>query len=457
MAIDIAGSLGIGSGINTAQLVADLTNASFQPRESAVQERLATATARISALASAKSTLDTFSKALSELLQQTAYKGQPVSNDPSIATVGLIAGGVPKGLPAQLEVLQLASAQVLQSGTLADGAATAGTGTLKLTVGTTETMIALESGGTITNLATAINAANAGVTASVVTDQSGARLVLKGQTGVANAFTLTAEANADADLQRFVWDGAGGTMARSQTATNAQVRIDNIDMEFGSNEITTAIPHLRININQARPGTTVTLATDQPSSSMGDLVREFVTAYNDLKRGLNTATGLSGVLSSDAGLREMSRRLSGLTGSQLTDSGPYRTLGDLGVRTERDGTLSIDSAKLDAALAADPEAVAQMLNPSVPSATSPGIAGALKVITDQLNGTDGPLTSATAIYEKQKASLEKQLEKLGDQRSNYSEQLTATYAAMQSRLLQLKATQSYLDQQIKLWNGGGND
>jgi flagellar hook-associated protein 2 len=460
MAIDIASSLGMGSGINTSQLVADLTNASFQPREKAVQDRLSTATARISALGSAKSSLETFSKALNDLLQGTAYRGQPVSNDPTIASVGLIPGGVPKGLPAQLEVLQLASAQVLQSAPLADSAAVAGTGSLKLTVGTTETIINVAAPGTLADLATAINAANSGVTASIVTDQSGARLVLKGEAGAPKAFTLTAEADADADLQRFTFDGTSGGLTRSQTAGNALVRIDGVDMEFGSNEITTAIPNVRINLNKAAPGTTVTLATDQPTATMGDLVREFVTAYNELKNALNSATRASGdvagLLTADSGVRDMSRRLAGLVSRELTDTGSYRSLSDLGVRTERDGTLSLDKARLDKALAADPEAIVQMLNPSAPSATRPGIGGALKEITDYVNGADGPLSSSSATYEKQKAALMKDLEKLSDQRSNYSAQLTKTYAAMQARLMQFQATQSYLEQQVKIWNGSND-
>jgi len=459
MAIDIAGTLGIGSGINTTQLVADLVNAAYQPKQSVVSERRATNDARISALASAKSALTTFSTALSELLQSSGYSGQPVSNDPSIASVSLLPGGVPRGLPAQIEVLQIARGQVLQSAPLGAATDVAGTGSLTLTVGATSTAITLTAPqNSLADLAGAINAANSGVTAAIVTDQAGARLVLKGATGADQAFTLTADAGADADLQRFSWDGAAGGLTLGQTAQNALIRIDNIDMEFATNEVTTAIPFVRIDLNKAAPGTTVTLATDQPAATMGDLVREFVSAYNDLKKALNgamsTAGGVSGLLSSDSGMREMARQLSTLVSAPLSASGPYKTLADIGVRTERDGTLSLDSARLDAALAADPEAVTQMLNPTVKDADHPGIAGALKNVTDYLNRADGPLASSQASYEKLKANLDRQLETLDRQRSDYEAQLTKTYSAMQARLIQFKATQSYLEQQIKIWNGG---
>ncbi len=105
----------MSSGINTAQLVADLTDASFSPKIDNLSNLMSTNNARISALASAKSSLQTFSDALTKLLDSTAYSGQPVSNDPSVVAVTLTGSGKPTGLPAQIEVQQLASAQVLQS------------------------------------------------------------------------------------------------------------------------------------------------------------------------------------------------------------------------------------------------------------------------------------------------------------------------------------------------------
>lgn len=469
--VDVASSLtsalGMSSGINTAQLVADLTNATFGPKLTNLSALQTTNSSRISALASAKSSLQTFSDALTKTLESTAYSGQPVSNDPSIVSVALTGSGKPAGLPAQIEVQQLAAAQVLQSPALGTPAALAGTGTLSLTVGTTSYDITLTDPATsLSDLAAAINNAKSGVSASVVTDQAGARLVLKGETGAAKAFTLapkidpdTGDPMADADLARFSWNGTTGGMARSQTAKNALIKIDNIAMEFEKNEITTAIPNLRIDLNKAAPGTTVTVATDQPTSSMADLVQEIVDAYNSLKTGLNTAMrntdgagSSSGLLANDGGMREMSNRLSRLTSTELTPDGTYKTLADLGVTTNRDGTLSLDQTRLKAALAADPEGVVQMLNPAVKGDNHVGIAGALKSITDYLNGDKGPLSSSKAIYDKLSATYQKQLDKMNEDKASYSDRLTQTYSVMQGKLLQFKATQSYLEQQIAMWN-----
>jgi flagellar hook-associated protein 2 len=465
--IDIPSVLGIGSGINTTQLVSDLVTASRQPKETVINANVTTNNARISALASAKSSLSTFSNALTQLLTSTSYSGQPASNNETIASVSLIAGGVPTGLPAQIEVQQLASAQVLQSAVVSASSAVAGTGKLTITTGSGTTATSFDvtlasPSNTLADLAKAINDKNGGVTATVVTDNSGARLVLKGNTGAASAFTVTADsATADANLQRFAYDGTTtGGLTLSQSAQSAKVNIDNVAMEFETNTVTTAIPYLRIDLNSASPGTTVTLATNQPTSTMSDLVGEFVTAYNNLKAALNTSTSstssTAGLLSSDSGVREMSNRLATLTSVPLTDTGNYRTLADLGVSTNRDGTLSLDSARLTAALAADPQGVTQMLNPTVPTTTRIGLGGALKNVTDYLNSTNGPLASSANIYNKLQTSLQDQLTKLDTQMSTYQDQLTATYSAMQTQLVALKATQTYLTQQIASWNSTSN-
>lgn len=463
MAVDIASALGMGTGINTKELVASLVSAARAPKQNAISDRVSTNEARISALASAKSSLSTFSTALTDLLKSSAYSGQAASSDATIATVATIPGGTPKGLPAQIEILQMASAQVLQSAALADSTATAGTGTLTITTGSTSVDVTLASpANTLADLASAINGANAGVTATVVSDKNGARIVLKGATGADRAFTVTAGADADADLARFAFDGTSGPMTRSQTAQDALIRIDNVDMQFASNTVTGAIPNLRIDLNRAAPGTIVTLATTQPTTTMRDLVQEFVSAYNELKKALNsaTATGTNGVgggaLSSDPGVRDMSRRLAALTSTPLAASGAFRTLSDIGVTTNRDGTLTLNTTVLDKAIAADPAAVTAMLNPTVPDTNNPGIAGALKSVTDYLNGTDGPLAASAASYDKLKASLKKQLEALDTSMGTYEAQLTKTYSAMQARLTQLQGVRSYMEQQIKVWSQDNN-
>ncbi|MET0239007.1 MAG: flagellar filament capping protein FliD [Sphingobium sp.] len=474
----LSSSLGLSYGINVSELVTNLVAASKTPKQTSINALLSTNASRISALASAKSSLTTFSTALTELLKSSDYSGQPASSNDTIASVSIPAGatGTPAGLPAQLEVTRLATAQVVKSATIAttSSAAVAGTGTLTLTVGSgTDAKtydIALTSPkNTLTDLATAINDQKSGVTASVVTDSSGTRIVMKGDTGATKGFTLGASTTSgavapDTLLSRFTFDGdatnTANPMTRTQEALNAQISIDGVAMEFGTNVVDTAIPNLRIDLNSASPGTSVTLATNQPVSTMSDLVQDFVSTYNTMKTALNLSTRSSantpGLLSNDSGVRDMSNQLAKLTSMQLSATGPYKTLADIGVSTNRDGTLTVDTTRLSKVLSENPEAVTQMLNPTTATTDSPGLGGALKTVTDYLNAEKGPLATSSNTYDKLKTQLEDQLDKLDTKMSDYEDQLTKTYTAMQTRLTAMKATQTYLQQQIDSWNNSSN-
>ena len=131
----ISNSLGLGYGIDSGSIVTSLVSAVRDPKQSAIDSRQSANNARISALASAKNQLSAFSDALTGLLNGTGYSGEPASNDTSIATVSLLPGGVPSGLPAQLVVNTLAAGQVLKSTSLGSSSDAVGLGTLNLTVG----------------------------------------------------------------------------------------------------------------------------------------------------------------------------------------------------------------------------------------------------------------------------------------------------------------------------------
>ncbi len=456
----ISTALGIGSGIDTASLVSSLVSAVRDPKEQAINSRQSLNTARVSALASASSSLDTFADALNELLAGTGYSGTPASSDNSIASVSLLPGGVP-ALPAQLRVQQLASAQTLASTAVgsATAASTVGLGKLTLTVGGTSKSIEITAdNNSYTGLATAINAAGMGVTASVVTDNQGTRLVMKGAMGATSGFTL-ANDTGDADLAKFAWNGSDTTdMSRLATAQDSIIYVDGVEQHYSSNTVDTAIANLRIDLNKAAPDTDITLASSEPTTTMRDLMVEFVSAYNTLMKALNTASAAgadqstAGVLAGDPAVRDMKRQLSQMTSATLGTTGSYKTLVDLGIATNRDGTLKLDTDLLDKAISADPTAVTQLLNPAVKSATNPGLAGLMDGVRDKIQEKDGALASAKTKYDQLAKTLAEQLDKLDVQMENYQTQLTNTYSKMESRLTALKATQSYLEQQIAIWN-----
>ncbi len=465
----IISALGTGSGINSSSLVSQLVSAAYDPKETLVANKQSLNSTRISGIASAVSSLNTFSTALTNLLKDTSYSGAPASSDTSIASVTALTGGDVTGLPAQLEVKQLAQAQVMKSATLPSASSTVGLGTLTLTTASgARTIDITSSNNSLTGLAKAINSSNAGVTATVMTDTTGSRLVLKGANGEDNGFSLTMEPTdtADSSLQAFTFGSTGtevdtsavSTMMQTQAAQNAQIVLDGIEMEYADNVVTDAIPYLRIDLNKASPGTTVMLATDEPTSSITDLVSEFVDAYNLLRKALNTATATgsdttdAAALANDSSLREMKNRLARLSTTQLSDTGTYRTLSSIGISTNNDGTLKLDSEKLKAAYEKDPGAIRQMIDPDTSTDGNPGLAKVVADIKATLTAENGALTLATKRYEALSKDFVAQLEKIDKQMADYQARLTSIYSAMEAKVTALKATQSYLQQQIDSWN-----
>ncbi|MDO7834069.1 flagellar filament capping protein FliD [Sphingobium sp. HBC34] len=460
-------ALGAGSGIDTSALVASLVSATREPKQMAITDRQSLNTSRISALASAISSLNTFADALSSVLSGSDYTGTPNSADASIASVSLLSGGTPAGLPAQLTVEQLATARVLSSTTTAGatGSTAVGTGSLTITTASgTKTVTIDSTNNSYAGLAAAVNASGSGVTARVVTDAQGTRLVFKGETGADNDFSLSATAdNGGSALAGLSWSTASaGTMTSTSDPRNAQITLDGVAYEYAGNSIDDAIPYLRIDLNKASPGTTVNLSMTQPTAGLSDLLKEFVDAYNTLMKALNTATATgsdsssAGVLNGVSGVRDMKRQLATLTSTELGSTGAYRTLADIGVTTNRDGTLSLDTDRLASAMEADPEGITNMVNPKTSTTTSPGLSKLMDSVRDSIEKDDGPIKTAQKLYDAQAEEFTRQLEKLDDQMTNYEQHLTSVYAAMETRLSALKATQSYLEQQIKVWNNSDN-
>lgn len=453
------------TGVNSAQLVNDLVTAQLEPKQSDVRNRQNLNSARISALASASSALETFSSALTEVLNGRQLTGNLISTRGDLVAASFIPGQKPQGLPATVQVSQLAAAQsMVSASSYASTSSVVGEGSLTITTGSGSFNVTIDStNNSLSGLRDAINATNSGVTASIVTDNSGSRLVMRGAEGSANSFTVTGSGGSAA-LDAFAFPPAGGAGMNSvTTAADSIINVNGIQLTNASNQIDTAVPGVRINLLAAAPGTNVVISGDQPTSSVKDIVNEFVKAYNDLRGALNSATapGLDGAsggpLAGERAARDMMRAMASLTTKQLSDSGAYRSLSDIGVKTNRDGTLTLDSVKFDRALAADPEGIARMLEPATPTAGNPGLAKAFEDVKTSLKDPNGSLVGAQNRLNKIAADLTKMMEKVEEDSDKYREQLEKTFAAMDRQLTVLRSTQSYIEQQVSVWTNQNNN
>jgi flagellar hook-associated protein 2 len=404
-------SLG-ASGIDTASLVDQLAKASIADKQKVLTARETANTAKISDLASAVSSINAFSSSLSTLISGGTLYTQPTSSNTSVLQVSAQAGARLNGLSASVRVEKLAMAQTMTAAPLTGASSPVGTGTLELKVGSQTKTITIDStNNTLAGLAKAIKDSGLGVSASIVTDSSGARLVVKGATGSANAFSLKMTSGTAGELDRFAYDPASYDpdavtgLELQQAAQNAELIVDGVPVSKATNSITDVIDGVKLDLMSASPGTTITIGSSQPVDAIKQAVTDFVSAFNEMRTTLKDMTGTDGSLRSDTGIRSLVQRLSALTSTKLTyaSDGSPTTLAEIGVSTNRDGSLSLDSGRLASIMASNPSAVEAMFNPGQRS-DNPLIQitsavgktkGGVYTVTNAMPGTSSSAASAT--------------------------------------------------------------
>lgn len=400
------------SSIDTASLVDQLATAAIANKTKAITTKETANTAKISDLGNAVSSINTFSSSLSSLISGGTLFTQPTSSNNSIVNVSAIAGSRLGNLSSTIKVERIASAQTVTAAALPGAASPVGLGTMELKVGDqTKTITITSANNSLAGLAQAIKDSGLGVSASIVTDSTGARLVVKGSTGEANAFSLTMTSGNAGELDRFAFDPDSYDpqnvtgMTLQQEAKDAQIIVDGVTVNKASNSFSDVIPGVKIDLVSAAPGTTVTIGTSQPIDAIKQAVSDFVAAYNEMKTTLTKMTGTEGSLRSDAGIRALVTRLGALTSTKLTyaTDGSPTTLAEIGVSTNRDGTLTLDSAKLSSVMSSNPAAVEAMFNPGQRSDnpliqitnTVGKVKGGVYTVTNAVPGGPGTTASAT--------------------------------------------------------------
>jgi flagellar hook-associated protein 2 len=485
----IISKLNAGSGIDSGALVDELIAAQFATKQDQLTSKGDTLTSEISAVSQLKSDISGFASALSTLIKGGSLSTAPTSSNSGVVAVSGMAGAKLAGLSAQLEVKQLAAAQSSATAPIADPTASIGTGTLTLTLGT-----ATVSGGQMTGftagsgtpvsitidaahsslqgVADAINAAKAGVTATVVSDSNGSRLMLKGATGADQAFTLTATEDAGAPglAALNVGVGAAGTTIGT-AAQDAIVALDGVDITRSNNSFSDLIAGVQIDLMSAAPGTLVSIGSSRPTAALSQAVSDFVDTYNQMIAEVNSDTDpQSGLLSQDIGAKNLKSLLRQLTLTSLIPSdgsGMPTTLAEIGVGTNRDGTLSVNADQLSQALAKWPDQIEAMfadvqgtsvsLGPNVVS-SGRGVLGALNSIAAGAASSTYGLGASLAKYTDAQDDLADAQDTLEKQQTAARARLTQQFATMDAMVASYKSTQTFLQQQIDAWNGkNGNN
>ena len=446
--------LGSGSGLDVSAIVTTLVEAQFAAKTAQLTKRADTLTSQISGVAKLKSGITGFDAALKALVKGGSLTTQPTSSNANALGVSALNGKSAAGLSARVEVLQLASAQAATTNTAVARTAPFRPGTLTVTINGAATPLTIGGAdATLDGVAARINAAGLGLTASIVTEGGAARLTIKGQSGAANAFTI-AGVDDDPDASGFsladlsVGPNATGTTIGS-VARDAMVKLDGATFTRATNSIADLLPGVRLDLKELG---TSTLGTNAPTAALGQAVADYVETFNQLQAVLKEQLDpVNGALRNDPAATALNRALGQLTTTSLAANaaGP-RTLADLGVRTNRDGTLSIDSTRLATTLAASPAAVEAMFADRA-GASNGGLSAALSAIaaraTDRASGFD----AETTRYAARQTELTDAQAKATEAASAMKDRLTQQFASMDSKVAAYKSTGAFLKQQVDAW------
>ena len=444
-----------GSVINVSSLVSQLVAATEAPQQTLINNQTQQVTTQISALGTLKGALSTFQSALSALDTPTAFQLETATSSSPTTFTATASNGAPTGTYS-VAVTALAQAQQLLSSPVTGS--TIGTGTLQVSLGGTSFSVTIDStNDTPQGLASAINSAagNPGVNATVLQGTGGAYLLLSSSlTGAANTIQVT-ETDAGTGLSAFTYGtGNTGNYTQEAAAQDAAFSISGVNFTSPSNSVSSAMNGVTLNLAALSPttgtppvATPATLTIGNDTSTISTNIQAFVKAYNTLQStlaqlgGFDSSTGTAGPMMGDAALQGIQNQVKQALYSLVnTGSSTYNSLASIGITTHSDGTLSVNSATLSAALNGNFSAVSQLFS------SSGGVAAALNSDITNALGSNGSITTEGQTLTAQANSLTDKSNQLQSQMAALSASLTQQYSALNSLLSSLQTTSSYLSQ-----------
>lgn len=468
-------SLGAGTTLDLSGLMDSLTTAE-NARMTPLTTQQTSYKAKLTSFSILQTSLDKLKTASTALQNAGQIAGTAVASTNSSFTATLTANTSAPAGSYNVNVTQLAQSQSLLSGVQTDPKAALGTtGAANRTItiaqdGKTPVSIPLTDDQTSLNgIRDAINAKQAGVSASVVkaNDNSYYLALTSNDSGTANAMTVSVSGD-DALNSVVGYNAASSTNGMKVTtpAQDAKFTVNNLEITRSSNTVTDALDGLTLNLSSVTSTTSgpEKLTVTRDSTAMTKAIQNYVDAYNSLQttiasqtaytavdKGATTQNTSNGALFGDGTVRTISTQLRSQNASAQPNS-DYATLASLGITQDINGKLQVDSTKLNTALTKKPNSVVQFFagdgkttgfgtqtttmltkmldsnNGTIQSAED-GINKSLKNLSDQMTKTTASINLNLANYKTQFTNLSVLVNKLTNTGSYLTQQFASTSAS----------------------------
>jgi flagellar hook-associated protein 2 len=476
-------SAGIGSGLPVDSIVSQLVAIEKTPLKT-LALKATNVQAQISAFGAVQSQFAALTDVATRISAPGVWSGRnAASSNTSAATI--TASSTASATTFSLDVDQLARQQSGSSAALTPGTML-GAGTLTLQLGTwsaggatftagtaASVAVSIAATDTISAIATKINAANAGVVASVFKDGTNERLMLQSKdTGAAAGFRVQ---SGDAALAGLVFDpqtkpGVGMAAAGMpvQYAQDAKARINGLAVTSATNTLTDNIPGVTIKLlattttSYGLPGeikAQLSMSISEDVTPAVKNVSDFVTAYNALNKSLTdltkyvAATKTAGLFQGDSsvvGLQNVLRNMLGSTSLGATS----QRLSDIGLERQLDGSLTINTAKLSTA-ANNGTSLQRLFTADNGNPQTNGFALKFRDLGRGVAASGGAVTNKASALQSVLASNTKEQTKVNDRATLFEARLRKQYSALDAQMAKLNALNSYVAQQVTTWNKSG--
>ena len=440
---------GLATGLDTNTIVSELMALERRPLQTLEIDK-AWFEKREAAYATFDSTLDSFLAKIenlgsSEDLRQKTVTSSSDENFTVTADTDALVG-----TNYEIEVVSLAQVQKNVSQGYTDKSAMAfGTGELTLTVGSESpvTITIDETNNSLEGIMQALNDADIGVNAAIINDGTATpyRLTLSGE-NVATTFSLTSSLT-------------GGTydpfsLTETQAASQAHIRVDTIDIYSDSNVIDDAIPGVKLDLLSAEVGKTTNVSVSLDEGAVKSQIENFVSGYNGVMEFISsqapTEGAAGGILSGEANINSVKRRLQGLLTTFVENSGSLSALSELGMKTQKDGTLELNSDVLSKAISENMESVEKLL---VGEGDTEGIAVKFQDYLEGItNSIDGIAAANKKSTEATVSSIDDRLQQMEARLAKREETLRYRFNSLELLISGMNSQSTYLSQQMDMLN-----
>jgi len=440
------------SSLDVNSLVSQLVSQERATYSAPITAREAKATVQLSAISTLKGAMSSFKTAADTLKTSGTLSPRTTSSSDEDVFTATSASDASTG-SYEVNVIDLAKAQQLATKAFTTGSTSAvGNGKLTISYGETSFEVDIASNqGTLAGIRDAINKStgNTGVQATLLNEQNGTRLVLtSSKTGAENTIKI-ASSGGDGGLAQLDYSGTDtATISQVSPPKDAHIKIAGFDHYSSTNSVSGAIDGVTLNL-KAKSEDPVMLNITEDKTALKKSVTNLVTAYNAMQsnfaklRSYDPGSKTAGPLLGDALLRgiesqialDLSNPVAGLAGS-------YTTLASLGITKQKDGTLAVDDAKLDKALAADSTAVSKVFG------GENGVAARLADHLENMLKTGGAIDSRNTSLQTQLKQVEKDNDALDARLKTIETRYRKQFTALDTLLQDLQTKSAYLTAQL---------